>query len=438
VGKGPNPGDRATPTCSLVRNEAGVITAVGDSVVDVLGWRPDQLIGRPSTDLIHPNDQASAVAAWFAMVHAPGSTRKWRGRYRTSEGRWRWIEAVNTNRLDDPESPGVFTTMRGAATDHSSLEDELRAREELIARLTDALPVGVFQVDRDDRVLFTNGRLHHILSAPPAGDLLGQFAVLVEPDRTQLRAAVQSVLDGGEVDGLELRLNIAVPHPDFSSIRVCQVSLRPLTEGSDAVTGAIGCVIDVTESVELRRELQVRATTDALTGCLNRAATFELLDQVLQTSTRTRSGMGVIFIDLDRFKIINDLLGHGTGDRALLTAVEKIRSSIRDADSLGRIGGDEFLVVCPAIHAPEAAVALGQRISESIRGPLSTKDGQIRLSASVGIAWTVDHSESPDALIARADAAMYQSKLAGDGTVVLAPASAGVQQTDRGVETPSR
>src|ERR1700722_1260034 len=84
--------------CCMVRNEAGVITTVADSIVALLGWSPDQLTGSPSTTLIHPNDQASAVSAWFDMINTPGSTRTWRGRYRTIEGNWRWIEATNTNR----------------------------------------------------------------------------------------------------------------------------------------------------------------------------------------------------------------------------------------------------------------------------------------------------------------------------------------------------
>jgi diguanylate cyclase (GGDEF)-like protein/PAS domain S-box-containing protein len=388
-----------TPSCRLVRNEAARITKVEESIVEILGWRPDQILGSPPTSLVHPDDLASAVGAWFLMMENPGSTQTWRGRFRTADGGWRWIEAHNTNRLDDPDDPGVFTVIRPAEADSLDLEEELRAREELIARLTDALPVGVFQVDRDRRMLFTNGRLHHILGTPPA---------------------VEAALAGREVDGLELRFGVVVPHPDFASARVCEVSLRPLTNGAGSVSGVIGTLSDVTESVDLRRELELRASIDTLTGCLNRAAIFESLDLALRASYGTKAGVAAIFVDLDRFKEINDRLGHAAGDQALLIAAERIRGAIRAGDVLGRIGGDEFLVVCPAAPSPDVAAVVAQRVSEALRVSSGFMADQIQLGASIGMAWTDRPDESPDALIARADRAMYQSKLERSGAVMLA------------------
>jgi diguanylate cyclase (GGDEF)-like protein/PAS domain S-box-containing protein len=422
MGAHPAPNEASPPACGLVRNDAALITAVDDSIVDVLGWRPDQLIGSPSTALIHPDDQPSAVAAWFAMLGAPGASRTWRGRYRTVDGQWRWIEAVNTNRLDDPDKPGVYTVMRPAGDGPTTLEEELRSREELITRLADALPVGVFQIDRDRRLLFTNGRLHGILGTPLLGEMAGPFGVVTESDRSLLDTAVDTALGGQEVTDLELRFSVAVPHPDFDATRVCQLSLRPLTDGSDVVTGAIGCLSDVTDRVELRRELELRASTDGLTGCLNRSATFELLDLTLRVHPKEGTGVAVIFVDLDRFKAVNDRLGHAAGDRALLSAAETIRASVRTGDAVGRIGGDEFLVVCPAVPSAQTAVPVAERISESLREPLGTAQEPIELGASVGLAWTNDPGASPDSLIAGADAAMYQSKLSRVGRVVLAAA----------------
>jgi diguanylate cyclase (GGDEF)-like protein/PAS domain S-box-containing protein len=419
---GERPGEAGSPrlTCRLVRNEAALITDVEESIVEILGWRPDQLIGAPPTDLVHPDDLARAVAAWFSMMDAPGSTHTWRGRFRTADGAWCWIEARNTNRLDDPDDPGIFTVICRAEADSLGLEEELRAREELISRLTDALPVGVFQVDRDRRMLFTNGRLHNILGTPPAADMASQFAAIAADDRHELDAAVDAALAGGEVDGLELRFVVVVPHPEFSSTRVCEVSLRPLTNGAGWVSGVIGTLSDVTESVDLRRELELRASTDTLTGCLNRAAIFEFLDLALRASRRSEVGVAAIFVDLDRFKEINDRLGHAAGDRALQEAAERIRGAIRTGDALGRIGGDEFLVVCPAATSPDTVALLAQRISESLRDPGEHIADEIQLGASIGVAWTERHDESPDDLIARADCAMYQSKLESSGAVVFA------------------
>lgn len=408
--------------CVAIRNEAGVMTTIDDSCLELLGWRPEQILGSPPTAFLHPDDMGYALTAWFGMINTPGETRAFRGRYRHADGGWTWLDCENTNHLDDRESPHIISVFRPAEAGQLSLEEQIRAREELIARLTDALPVGVFQVDRSQRVLFTNGQLHHILGAPPAADMHDLFDVITLDDRRRLGAAVDAALAGGEVDGLELHFNVVVPHPDFAATRVCQVSLRPLTDGAGAVTGAIGCLSDVTESVDLRHELELRASTDTLTGCLNRAAIFEFLDLALRSARESGGGVAAIFVDLNRFKEINDSYGHAVGDKALLWAAACIRGAIRTGDAIGRLGGDEFLIVCPAVPSLESVHPVAQRISECIRPVEIAESGTLELGASIGLAWTDGSDESADVLTARADSAMYESKTGGAAVVVAAPA----------------
>src|SRR6202161_2300876 len=93
------------PSAHLVRDMTAVITSVDEGMTEVLGWRPEELVGRPSTDFIHPEDQASAITAWFTMLDAAGDVGVWQGRYRTSDGSWKWIESTNTNRLNDESDP---------------------------------------------------------------------------------------------------------------------------------------------------------------------------------------------------------------------------------------------------------------------------------------------------------------------------------------------
>jgi diguanylate cyclase (GGDEF)-like protein len=130
----------------------------------------------------------------------------------------------------------------------------------------------------------------------------------------------------------------------------------------------------------------------------------------------------VIFVDLDEFKRINDVYGHAAGDKALMAASDKIRSALRSNDVVGRLGGDEFLVVCPGISCADEGLGVAERIASSLRSRMPVAEGHITLRASVGFAWTITSEESPDALVARADAAMYTSKLDGVGSVVQAPA----------------
>ena len=200
-------------------------------------------------------------------------------------------------------------------------------------------------------------------------------------------AAIEAVLGGEDVDHLELRFRVVVPHPEFAVTRVCQVSLRPLTDGTHVVTGAVGSLSDVTESVELRLRALTGASRDSLTDCLNRGATFELLDRAMRAVAFRKTGVGAIYIDLDGFKGINDHYGHATGDQALLAASDKIRSTLRADDVVGRLGGDEFLVVCPGLSSIDEGLAFADRIGRALCGRLQMAGNHITLAASVGVAY---------------------------------------------------
>jgi diguanylate cyclase (GGDEF)-like protein/PAS domain S-box-containing protein len=392
----------------LTRDGSGIIRSVEPGIRDLLGWEPEQLVGSPSTQLIHPDDQSSAIAAWMEMVTEPGGTRVWRGRYRAADGSWTWVETVNENHLEDASIERVLTTMRRVERAEVSVEEELRARKQLLNRLSDALPVGLLQLDRHHALTFTNDRLHAILEAPPAATVEAQLAGVVAEDRDALQDALASVLADEPVDDMELRL---------TGGRVCLLSLRPLTDSDGAVSGAIGCLTDVTESVQLRRELQIRASVDELTGLLNRSAILQLLSLQLPRRVAAGAGLAVAFVDLDHFKDVNDERGHAAGDRLLVAAATLLRAAIRDGDEVGRLGGDEFLAVCPQVSSEAQAQEIGDRLSRTLTATIDLGDSELALHASVGVAWT-DEVVTADELVARADAAMYESKRVHGGAVL--------------------
>jgi diguanylate cyclase (GGDEF)-like protein/PAS domain S-box-containing protein len=399
------------------RNAAAMITSVDDEISDVLGWAPDEIIGRPSTDFVHPEDQPSAVAAWFEMIAAPGEVRTWQGRYRTRDGAWQWVECVNVNRLADPDNAVVLTTMRRVAVDQVSLAEELRARKQLLSRLSDAMPVGMFQVDTDRTITFTNDRLHMILGHSASATIDAQFSMVDQRDRSLFDSALTAALADGAVDDIELRFWRS--SDDAAQVEhVCMLSMRPLTDSEGEVTGAVGCVSDVTAQVELRRQLEIRANTDELTSCLSRAKILETLGIALERRDDRHGGTGVIFVDLCGFKVINDRFGHAAGDRVLTVAASRLTSAVRPYDLVGRFGGDEFLVVCPRVDTALIAFEVAQRIHGSLSDPVNVASVVIALRASVGVAWSADLIDV-DMLVAQADQAMYESKRTGSSAVVL-------------------
>ena len=296
---------------NMTRNEMGVIVSVAESLVDLLGWRPEQLIGCKSHQFVHPEDQASAIAAWVSMVTTPGTAGYWRGRYQTAEGNWQWVET--TNRLENLDLPVVYTSMIGVTVAEVSIEEELRARTQMLSRLSDALPVGLFEIDTARRIKFTNDRLHLIVGLPPAATIGAQLMNLADEDQLSLEVALSAVLADQLVDDIEIRIHDA----SRSSHRICLLSLRALTDGAGSVSGAIGLLSDVTDRVQLRSELEIRASVDQLTSCLNRAAILERLGTALTQDDSASRGTAVVYIDLDRFKPVNDLIGHAAGDRLL-------------------------------------------------------------------------------------------------------------------------
>ena len=389
------------PPVVLTRDAAAIITCVDEGIVDMLGWTPEQLVGLPSTSFIHPEDQPSAIAAWMEMVTEPGAVRVWRGRYRAADGSWRWVETVNENHLEDPEEV-VRTSMTRVTVEQVGVEEELRARKQLLSRLSDALPVGLVQIDARRTITFTNDQLHAIVGAPPAATIDALLAGVVADDQPLLDAALTAVLADQSVDDVELRL-------EAPARRVCLLSLRALTDGYGNVSGAIGCISDVTDRVNLRRELEIRASIDRLTSCLNRAASIELLDITLARHDGNGPGTAVVYIDLDQFKPINDFLGHAVGDRLLVTAAERLRAAVRGVDRVGRLGGDEFLVICPGVESAARALEIGERLAGVLDVEVDIGPDVVRLKASVGVAWTVEVIDA-DSLIAQADLAMYTSK----------------------------
>ncbi len=161
--------------------------------------------------------------------------------------------------------------------------------------------------------------------------------------------------------------------------------------------------------------MRYEAVHDPLTGLANRTLLRDRLEHARARAEREGGATGVLFIDLDSFKQINDAYGHATGDEVLAELGRRLRAAVRPADTVARLGGDEFVVVCEAVDE-EAALVLGRRLEEAIQLPLTVAGGEHTLSASIGV--VVAHAD-PDTLLSSADAAVYRAKKRGRGRVEL-------------------
>ena len=172
---------------------------------------------------------------------------------------------------------------------------------------------------------------------------------------------------------------------------------------------------DVTERRSLEKELNHQAFHDTLTGLANRALFLDRLSHAMDRGDRGADPVGVLFLDLDDFKAVNDSFGHPAGDRLLVAVAERIRAATRPGDTVARFGGDEFAVLVESGAMPEAAEAVAERITESLAATFRIHTNDVAMRASIGIALGRRPHETPDDLLRDADLAMYLAKRNGKG-----------------------
>jgi diguanylate cyclase (GGDEF)-like protein/PAS domain S-box-containing protein len=181
----------------------------------------------------------------------------------------------------------------------------------------------------------------------------------------------------------------------------------------------IGTHADITERKNIEQKIQQMAHYDALTELPNRVLIDDRLKQALAQARRENGSLALMFLDLDKFKPVNDTLGHDIGDMLLKQVAKRLQLSIRASDTVARIGGDEFVVLLPSIEATNDAVVVAEKILETLNQPFAIAGHTLNISSSVGIALYPQHASDEHTLLVNADTAMYHSKKAGRNNVQL-------------------
>ncbi len=390
----------------------GVITHADDSVLSVLRQARAETEGCSVMTLVHADDQETGLVHWVAAKEQRGLAHRWRCRVVRRDESFLWAEITLVNRINDQGEGDVRIEFNDISREVAAAE-ELAAERSLLKQLTEALPVGVAKFDADGRIEYSNARLASLLGRDPTAvvseAIAGEIPMLSDAFSRLLSDGTSSCFVG------ERRRE----HRE----RDLEWTLRPVTSPTGEVTGGVLCVADVTEATELRAALEERATTDALTGCLNWTGTVNCLQAALGSAS-PNAGIGVLFIDLDGFKGINDSHGHAIGDRVLEIVAQRLRNVVRPLDTIGRLGGDEFVVVAPGLPSLAGTETLAARVSAELNGVATIAGLRVEISASIGVAWA--DSGDADGLLAEADAAMYLVKCAPatpgpPGKVIAAP-----------------
>lgn len=260
---------------------------------------------------------------------------------------------------------------------------------------------------RDDMILWASPSLRSLLGWEPEDWLDAPLTDFVhEEDLPRLAEALAQVATG-EITYTRYRVR-----GRDGTWHWVDASAKSFIDESGQVDGVAASLSLADEVVRVEEELRRQARFDTLTGLLNRPEALSLLDAVVHDRRDPGPQTALLYCDLDDFKHINDSLGHTAGDDVLRALAERITAAVRQVDSVARIGGDELLVVLPGLHALEEAIAIAERVRQATRAPITTGEGRVVTTLSVGVTM-LRPDEYPDDAIARADRAMYEAKAAG-------------------------
>ena len=375
----------------------------------IYGYQAEEVIGQSIQDMLwyNPDVTDDNLETYASIVGGEAAEfRSWR--YRRDGSRFLAELHVTPSFDADGRWAGSTAIVRDASAELDLVERvELAERRFATAFTSAALPLVI--CDLDSTVIEAN-EAYRTLTDRMDEPELGRFLDLIEPsERPPIAAALHSLAtEPDRIEDLEAPL---AGHP----MHILRLSISPVDEGPDAPPLALVQIIDVSDLLRIQAELTERATTDPLTGALNRWC----LDSLL-TGLTAGSRIGVLFLDLDDFKLANDTLGHAAGDVILETIGGRLRSVIREGDSVIRWGGDEFVILCPGLADPGAAERLGDRLRRSVGTPIEVGDDDVVVTASVGVALTsVTEDMDVEEIVQHADAAMYEAKSQGRNQTVV-------------------
>ena len=443
----------------MVADLKGIVRYASPAVTEVLGYQPHQFVARSFYDVIHPDDRHRSRGLFQARDGDRSEQGRGNGaqayefRVAHRDGSWRTVSLRVAERIDDPAVRGFVVNLRDV-TDRRRAEDLLAEQADLLEAIARGAPlevtlgkitamvernvsevvalVGMLDDDGVVRVRSASTVPPQIVRAydraspsAPGGELLrsgvGELfvfdlvgepwlgsaaALFAEHGFTQARTATLRTPGSGELVG-----SLTLFHRISGDLPAGQL---------DIVQRAMNLAAIAIERHRFEAALEYQALYDPLTDLPNRALLSRRIQEALNRVAESAGGIAVLFVDLDRFKVINDSEGHAIGDLVLQLVADRFRHRLAAGETLGRFGGDEFMVVCDRLSSEVGATDAATRFADELREPLVLGDGsEIFVTASIGIAYADDASVPAESLIRNADVAMYRAKDQGRNQQVV-------------------
>jgi diguanylate cyclase (GGDEF)-like protein/PAS domain S-box-containing protein len=387
----------------------------GDGWVRFLGHEnsPPVVMGPEFYQSLHPEDRAGYREALVRALKGTASDFDSQFRVLTRSGQWKWLHA--RGRITERGADGRAKRMSGTVADIEEAkraEEALAEREQRFRDVVDASGEYVWETDAEWRYTYLSERAELVLGFPRA-ELLGRkprdFMPLGEP------RAVDDWFANRCAEGRPFRDLLHRSITKSGGVIWQSVSGVPVKDAAGRLVGWRGTGADVTARKHAEARIEHLATRDGLTGLPNSTLLADRASQSILTAARSRSQFALLCIDLDRFKLVNDSLGHRAGDALLRAVAERLGNTLQGEDTLARLGGDDFVLLQP-IKSVEDAAALAQRLLGVLARPFTIDGKQLSVAASIGISIYPNDGRDFLELLKNADAALYHAKESGKGT----------------------
>lgn len=417
-------GDTARMLKTLLGNLDGMVYRCrddGDWTMEFISEGCHRLTGYDASDLLlnnrlsyesitHPDDRKRVreevnsgltlrrrFDTEYRIVHASG------------EVRWVWERGAGIYSLQ-----GGLVAIEGIIQDITERKASIQALREAERRyynLFENALEGIFRTTLDGRYLDANPALARIYGFDSPADLISGLQdirqqLYVEPSRRD--EFMQLIQARGVVASFESQI-----YRKNGEVIWISENARAVCHDDGPVVCYEGTVEDITERKIYQARIEQQANYDTLTGLANRSLLSDRLQQAILTAASYGTRLAVVFVDLDRFKFINDSLGHQVGDELLRAMAERLKASVRESDTVARLGGDEFVLLINGHGDPDAVAVVLERMLSDISQPWTIAQGDFNVTCSIGVALYPDDGENADTLLKHADSAMYRAKEKG-------------------------
>jgi diguanylate cyclase (GGDEF)-like protein/PAS domain S-box-containing protein len=383
-------------------------------LMDFLGYSADELKSLTFADITHPDDVEANIAETRRLMAGEVQSYAIEKRYIRKDGTVVWGDLTVSLIRDGEGRPRYFVSVIADATRRKAAEMEMRNSEQRFRATFEQSALGMAHVTGESRVLRVNRKLCEIFGYS-AQELQGMdLKLLSHPEDMEAASPHAARLRSGEADSIEFEKRYLRKNGDTLWAHVTGSLVREATGAYFAMS-----LEDITLRKKMEQQLTQMAHYDQLTGVANRNLFYEHLDKALRRARRHRKHVALLYMDLDKFKEINDTHGHHAGDVLLKDFAQRLTGCVRSTDVVARLGGDEFAVILEDVEIPEGAIGVAQKIIDAMRTATQFEGHALQIGTSIGIALDAAGLDI-EGLLKRADEAMYRAKQAGRGRICLA------------------